>query len=144
MRDAGAIHENFERDERDETGSNRSFGLVFTGFFAIIALWPLWRGGEPRWIPLAIAMVFLAIALAAPAALAPLNRLWMRFGRLLHAVVNPIVMAAIFFGVITPAALLMRAIGRDPLRLARDRHASSYWILRQPPGPAPDTMRQQF
>jgi hypothetical protein len=144
MRKGAAIHENFERDERGETGSNRSFGLVFAAVFAIIALWPLLRGGELRWIPLAIAAVFLGVALAAPATLAPLNRLWMRLGRLLHGVVNPIVMAIIFFGVVTPAGLIMRALGRDPLHLELDRQTSSYWIARQPPGPAPDTMRQQF
>jgi hypothetical protein len=53
-------------------------------------------------------------------------------------------MTVIFFGVVTPAGLIMRALGRDPLRLKLDRQAPSYWIPRQPPGPAPDTMRQQF
>jgi predicted membrane metal-binding protein len=138
------IHENFERAERSETGSDRSFGLVFAAVFAVVALWPLLRGGPIRWIPLAIAAAFLAAASAAPALLAPLNRLWMRLGRLLHSVVNPVVMAVIFFGVVTPAALVMRALKRDPLRLGLDRNASTYWIPRQPPGPAPDTMRNQF
>jgi predicted membrane metal-binding protein len=144
MRKTAAFHENLEREERSETGSNRSFGLVFAAVFAVLALWPLLRGGDLRWVPLAIAASFLTVALAAPAVLAPLNRLWMRFGRLLHGIVNPVVMAVIFVGVITPAALIMRALGRDPLRLELDRNASSYWIMRQPPGPAPDTMRHQF
>jgi len=53
-------------------------------------------------------------------------------------------MAVIFFAVMTPAGLIMRWLGRDPLRLALDRGATSYWIERRPPGPAPDTMRNQF
>jgi large-conductance mechanosensitive channel len=88
--------------------------------------------------------VFLALALAAPKTLAPLNRLWMKFGLLLHAVVNPVVMAFLFFSTVTPIALIMRALGQDPLRLKLDPAAKTYWIDRTPPGPAPDTMPRQF
>jgi hypothetical protein len=66
------------------------------------------------------------------------------FGLLLHAVVNPIVMALLFFTTVTPIALILRAQGKDPLRLRRDPDARSYWIERRPPGPMPDTMPRQF
>jgi hypothetical protein len=49
-----------------------------------------------------------------------------------------------FFGVITPIALGMRLLGKDPLRLRRDDTVSSYWIERTPPGPAPETFKDQF
>jgi hypothetical protein len=45
---------------------------------------------------------------------------------------------------VTPTALLFRILGKDPLRLSHDPEARSYWIERQPPGPAPDTMTNQF
>jgi large-conductance mechanosensitive channel len=93
---------------------------------------------------LGTAAVFLALALAAPKTLAPLSRLWMKFGLLLHAVVNPVVMAFLFFSTVTPIALIMRALGQDPLRLKLDPAAKTYWIDRTPPGPAPDTMPRQF
>ncbi len=38
----------------------------------------------------------------------------------------------------------MRAVGKDFLRLRLDRGAKSYWIERTPPGPPPQSMRNQF
>ena len=73
----------------------------------------------------------------------PLNRLWMRFGLLLHKVINPIVMGLLFYGTILPTGLVMRLRGKDLLRLKREPGAESYWIARTP-GPAPETMRDQF
>ena len=58
--------------------------------------------------------------------------------------VVPIVMRLLFFGVITPIGVAMRLTGRDPLRRRHDPSASSYWILRRPPGPSPVSMRRQF
>ena len=84
------------------------------------------------------------MALLYPAALKPLNRLWLKFGLLLHKVVNPIMMAFVFFGTVLPTGLIMRVLGKDPLRLKRQPEADSYWIDRQPPGPAPESMKDQF
>jgi hypothetical protein len=58
--------------------------------------------------------------------------------------VNPIVMALVFFGTVLPTGLVMRALGRDPLRLKRRPNVNSYWIERRPPGPAPESMKDQF
>lgn len=61
-----------------------------------------------------------------------------------HRVVNPFVLALLFFATIVPMGLVMRAFGRDALRLKLDKNATSYWILREPPGPSPETMKHQF
>ena len=79
-----------------------------------------------------------------PRVLAPLNRLWTRFGILLAKIVNPVVMAGVFFIAVTPIGLLMRLAGKDLLRLRYDSTAETYWIMRTPPGPPPDTMKNQF
>ncbi|WP_254431060.1 SxtJ family membrane protein [Magnetospirillum sp. LM-5] len=125
-------------------GSERSFGLVFAVLFAIIALWPLKDGGDIRLWALGAAAAFLVAALAAPQLLKPLNFLWFKFGMLLHHIVTPLVMGLLFFLTVTPVGLLMRATGKDPMRLKRDPAAASYWIERAPPGPAPETMKNQF
>jgi hypothetical protein len=137
-------HEKIQARRPVKQSSDRAFGLVFTGVFLLVGLWPLWGGAGPRWWALGLAGLFLVAGLAVPRVLRPLNRAWTRFGQLLHRVVNPVVMALLFFGVITPIGLLRRAVVRDPLRLARDPEAKSYWIERDPPGPAPETMTQQF
>ena len=125
-------------------GSERGFGLVFAAVFAVIALFPLPGGGAPLWWALAVAAAFAALALAAPRVLAPLNRLWFRFGMLLGALVNPLLLGAIFVLTVVPIGLAMRALGKDPLRLARDPQARSYWLERDPPGPPPASLERQF
>ena len=137
------FHEDYRRSEV-KSSSNRSFGIVFAVVFAIIALWPLMDGGAARVWAAAIAGAFLAISLARPAVLAPLNRAWTAFGSVLHRFTNPLLMGLVFYGAVTPTALIMRALGKDPLRRRFDHDAKSYWIEREPPGPEPGTMKQQF
>jgi len=50
----------------------------------------------------------------------------------------------VFFGTVLPTGLIMRLMGKDLLRLKREPEADSYWIRRRPPGPAPETMKDQF
>ena len=138
----GALHEELRRQERVQGSSDRAFGLVFAAVFAIVGAWPMLAGGGPRPWALAVAAGFAALALLAPRALAPLNRVWTRFGLLLATVTNPLVMGLLFFLVVTPMGLVMRALGKDPLRRRFEREAASYWIERRPPGPAP--MSRQF
>lgn len=137
-------HEGFARSETVKGSSDRGFGYVFAAVFAIVALWPLTGEGSVRLWSLAIAGAFLAAALVRPSLLAPLNRVWTRFGLLLHKIVNPLVMGLVFYTAVMPTALVMRALGKDPLRRKLDRAAPSYWILREPPGPAPETIKHQF
>jgi len=111
------LHERFDREEAVQGSSNRAFGIVFTVVFALIGLWPVFWGNPPRLWSLGIAGAFLAIALVRPVLLTPLNRLWTRFGLLLHRVVNPIIMGVLFFGVVTPMALGLRLLGQDPHRM---------------------------
>jgi hypothetical protein len=139
-----AFHENFTRDEDVVGSSDRTFGVTLAVIGIAVGLLELWRGYGSGWLWLAAATVPLLLALFWTTALAPLNRLWLRFSLLLYKVVNPIVMALMFFATVVPTGLVMRALGKDPLRLKRDPKAASYWIVREPPGPAPETMKHQF
>ncbi len=138
------LHEDFSRAEHVKAGSDRSFGFVFAGFFAIVSALSIWRGHHGWHWGLPLAALFLVVALTKPSLLGPLNRLWLKLGLLIYKIVNPIVLGLLFYVTITPIGLLMRAFGKDFLRLRRDGSAPSYWIARQPPGPPPDTMRNQF
>jgi hypothetical protein len=142
-RSAATTHEHPAPSEEIRS-SERGFGFTVAGFLVLVALWPLWRGGPPRLWALAVAAAFVLAALAWPALLGPLNRGWARLGLWLHRIVNPIVMGVIFYGVVTPMGVIMRWAGRDALRLRRDPLAPTYWIERNPPGPAPATMTNQF
>jgi predicted membrane metal-binding protein len=138
-------HEDFSsRHDEIKPSSNRSFGLVIAAFFAIVAFWPLLRAEPVRWWALGVAAAFAVAALLWAAALAPLNALWTRLGLLLYKVVNPVVLGLLFYVTVTPIALIMRVLGKDPLRLRRDPHAASYWLERTPPGPSGESMKNQF
>jgi hypothetical protein len=65
-------------------------------------------------------------------------------GGALAKVVNPIVLALLFFVAVTPMAFVMRMLGKRPLRLAPDRTAATYWIKREPPQGGASSMKRQF
>lgn len=125
-------------------GSERAFGLVFAAVFLLVALWPLLGRGAPRWWALGLAAAFALCAWLAPRILAPVNQLWFRFGELLHRIVSPVALGVIFFGVITPYAIVMRLFGRDELLLRKRSARDSYWVRREPPGPPPDSFGNQY
>jgi Saxitoxin biosynthesis operon protein SxtJ len=137
--------EDLTRQHTVEGSSNRSFGLVFASVFFVIALWPFVFGrGGLRWWAAIVATVFALLALAAPAVLAAPNRAWMKLGLLLGRIVSPIVLGIMFFAVFTPMGWVLRAMGKDPMRLKRDAAAPTYWIERKPPGPPPESLNNQF
>jgi membrane protease YdiL (CAAX protease family) len=139
------VHEDFTRAAEVEGSSDRSFGFIFAGFLALVAVFPAFHGpmSSIRWWAAVLAASFLALALWWSKSLRPLNRLWSKFGLLLSKIVGPVVLMLIFYAVVTPVGLLMRAFGKDPLRLRRDEE-TSYWIMRQAPEPAPGSMKDQF
>ena len=124
--------------------SNRKFGYLFTAVFALAGAYAAWKGhAESSIALLVVACTFAGLAVAAPAWLGPLNRLWFNVGIALGRVVSPIILGLIFFGVLTPVSILTRLFGRDALHL-RKRLVASYWIERSPRGPAPDSFKNQF
>jgi Saxitoxin biosynthesis operon protein SxtJ len=127
-----------------KAGSDRSFGLVFAAFFAIVGLGPAVHAQAPRLWAVGAAALFALVAFVAPHVLSPLHRIWLHLGVILHHVVNPIVMGLVYVAAVVPTALIVRARGKDLLRLKRDPAAESYWIKRDPPGPAASSMSNQF
>jgi hypothetical protein len=123
--------------------SERSTGLLFAGVALIFA--GLWRHSPTApWVALGVAMALFAVSLLAPALLRPLNLLWFRFGLLLHRIVSPVVMFAMFAVVFVPAGAIMR-LRSDPLRLRRSTPGpSSYWVERAGSEDRQTSMTAQF
>lgn len=139
------MHENLDREEKLGGSSDRAFGFVMAGAFALVGLAPLWRvPHEPRWWALPITLGFATFAIWRPAALSPLNRIWQRLGHLLSKIVSPVVLALLFYTTILPIGLLMRTLGKAPLRLRPDRTRDTYWILRGTPEAGTQSMKHQF
>ena len=138
------LHEKLFRAEEVRHPSERAFGITFAvALFILTVLFAL-RDSDVWLALLVLALLFLAVAVIAPGRLRPLNRLWMRFGMALHAIISPIVLIILFFAAITPSGVLARLFGKDFLRLKFDKSAPTYWIDRKPRGPRPESLRNQF
>ena len=144
MADKNGFHEDLGHCDEIRVGSPRAFGFVFAVFFSIVALWPLLNSAPIRLWAAGVAGAITAAAVFNPNLLQPMNRLWFRFGMLLHKIVNPLVMAFLFFLTVTPIAIIFRLIGKDPLNRKPDPTCASYWIERDPKELSPESMKNQF
>jgi hypothetical protein len=138
------IHEDFASSESLERSSDRAFGFVFALLFALIALWPLMRARPLRTWPFGISALFFVLALLAPGILRPLNIVWFRWALLMRSITNPVLTALIFYLAFLPMGILLRIFRKDILRLQPEAAAATYWLRRQPPGPPPQSMLNQF
>ena len=114
-----------------QISSNRSFGILFSIVFIIIAFWSF-RGdfSQIKILPLMISIVFLITGLLNSKFLTPLNKLWIKFGYLLGLIISPIIMGLIFFLVVTPTGIILRILGKDILNIKKKNNKNSYWIKR--------------
>ena len=139
-------HEQIARHDSTKAPSERGFGITFAVVFALLAVWLWLRKDLPAWAIASAVMsvATLAAAYLAPSALRPFNKLWFKLGMLLHHIVTPVIMGLLFFLVVTPMRFVMRAMGRDFLRLKIGPDAGSYWIERVPETDAKTSMKNQF
>ena len=124
----------------EKISSNRSFGILFSIVFAAIAFWPLLNLGEIRVWSVIVSSIFLLLGLINSKLLYPLNLIWVKFGELIGKIVAPLVMALIFFIILTPIGLFLRLIGKDLLNIKLNKN-KTYWIKRDK---KPGSMKRQF
>ena len=120
--------------------SNRSFGVVFFVVFLLVALFPLINGHDLRLWSLLLSLIFLILGLINSKILTPLNKIWFKFGVFLGKVISPLIMGVIFFIVVTPIGLIMRALRKDVLNLKYNKN-KTYWIEKSGPK---SKMKNQF
>ena len=124
-----------------EQSSPKSFGVVFSCVFLIIALYPLITSEGLRIWALVVSIIFFLLAFLAPKILVLPNKLWFKFGLLIGSIVAPIVMAFVYFVTVLPTGLIMRLLGKDLLKQKLDKNAKSYWVKRSEPM---GSMKNQF
>jgi hypothetical protein len=116
-----------------EKSSNKSFGIVFSGVFLIVSLYPIIISEDIRLWAMVISVIFLFLAFILPKILELPNKLWFKFGILLGSIVAPIVMALVYFITVLPIGIVMRLLGKDLLNRKLDKNIQSYWIKRNEP-----------
>ena len=108
---------------------NITFGTLFFILFLIVGLYPLKSDEFIKIWSVVLSLVFLIITIIKPNLFTFLNKLWIQFGILLGKIISPIVMALVFFIVVTPIGILVRIFKKDVMGLKIG--ASSYWINRK-------------
>ena len=111
--------------------SNRSFGLLFFIVFFILGLWPLKNGDNLNFYFIIVSSIFLVLGLINSKLLTSLNKLWIKFGEILGIIIAPIVMALVYFVILTPVSLIVRLFGKDLLGLKFLKEKETYWIKRK-------------
>ena len=133
------------REHPIELPTERKFGLFFAFVFAAVATYLAIFHGIGKLVILffVLALIFLAAALIRPDMLRTLNKSWAYLGLILGMIVSPIVLGLIYFGMFTPIAALLRLKGRDELKLKKSS-SDSFWVIRDPVGPEPDSFKNQY
>lgn len=113
----------------------RKFGLVMVVPLAVLGGALLWkaRPGGPHL--LAAAAAFALAAVAAPRLLAPVERVWMAFARVLGTAMTYVVLAVTWVLLVTPIGLFMRLTGKDLLAVRRRPERATWWVPVEPDGP---------
>ena len=121
--------------------SNKSFGLLFFVVFLILGLWPLKNGENLNFYFITASIIFLILGLINSKLLSPLNKSWIKLGEILGIIVAPIVMALVYFVILTPVSLIVRMFGKDLLSLKLLKEKETYWIERKK---SLGSMKKQF
>ena len=111
--------------------SNKSFGLLFLIVFLILGLWPLKNGENLNFYFITVSVIFLLLGLINSRLLSPLNKLWIKFGEILGTIIAPLVMALVYFVILTPVSFIVRISGKDLLGLKFLKEKETYWIKRK-------------
>lgn len=122
-------NENLVRQLSVEKTADRSFGLLFSAVLYLIAIYPLFKGGTIHFWAIFIGSIFLIAAIFRPSLLSKLNRCWIKLGLLQHKLISPVILAALFFLILTPYAYLLKIFRKDVLQLSFEPMSESYWIL---------------
>ena len=106
----------------------REFGLVVGGMLMLLSAWWIYRGKfhTVTQIALPIGSVLVLLGIVIPRLLYYPNKAWMAFAEVLSYISTRIILAFVYFVVITPIGFVKRLSGWDPLsrRAARE---GSYW-----------------
>ena len=120
--------------------NNKSFGILFFIVFFLIAVWPMLNESQIRIWAIILSLAFLFLGIINSKLLSPLRFAWIKFGESLGKIIAPIIIAIIYFFIITPIALVMRSVGKDLLKIKLQK-TQSYWVKREK---KIGTMKRQF
>lgn len=147
-RQSGAVRMAIENKklsaQPQKTLTNRTFGLIFAGIFLVFTLFPLIKGNAINQWTGYLSAAFAVLAILVPIALTPFNKLFQLFGQVMHKITNPLIMGLVFFLTVLPTGLILKILGKDPMRRKLDPSAESYWIKREAGSITKESFDNQF
>jgi len=116
---------------KNKKSNNRSFGILFFIVFLILGLYPTLKGNSPNIYLISISIPFIILGIINSKILTPLSNAWIKLGEILGIIIAPIVMAIIYFFILTPISIVVRIFGKDLLSIKFNKQVNTYWINRK-------------
>ncbi|MDC0943359.1 SxtJ family membrane protein [Pelagibacteraceae bacterium] len=110
--------------------NNRSFGILFFIIFLALGTYPFFKGNSMNFYLISLSVPFLILGLINSKILTPINKAWLKFGEILGTIIAPIIMAIVYFFILTPVSLIVRLFGKDLLNLNFNKKLKTYWLIR--------------
>jgi len=118
-----------------DTKGLHQFGLMLGGIlivlFGLLLPWSREWENLPNYQWIAIGVLVVAWALIAPDSMRGLYNGWMRIAMAIGNVMNRIILAIVYFIVITPMGIVMRMMDKDPMRRTLNKSVASYRVISQ-------------
>jgi len=108
--------------------AEREFGLIVGSVFVLLSLWWLYRGkfATAAYVLSAAGLALVLCGLVFPRLLTVPRRFWMKLAEGMSFISSRIILAVVFFLVLTPIGLVKRAMGWDPLQ-RRSKARDTFW-----------------
>jgi hypothetical protein len=137
-----SISETGAMRQSDNRREIRNFGLIVGGIFSLIGVWPYFKGEDPRLWAVVIGGALIALGSVLPQSLAPVHRAWMFVGHIMGWINTRILLAIVFYGVITPIGMARRWFSADTINHSFDTSLATYRVTRK--GRPGSHMKRQF
>jgi len=124
--------------------SDKRFGFFFSFIFFLASFATYFKSSFVSFALLAVSLGFVLVAWRRPSLLSRLKKLWFEFGHVIHQFVSPLILGVIYFGVLTPMAILKRRHLRQQFNLNWDAGSQTYWFERQEREIKRDTLHRQY
>lgn len=118
------------RNIKSSSKELREFGITIGAVLILFAGLALWRGRASFPYLLACGILFIISGLLLPAVLKPLQKVWMGFAVVMGFVMSRVILTLLFFGIVTPIAVMMKVLGKDLLGERIVKAQPSYWHKR--------------
>ncbi len=122
----------------------KKFGITMGIILSIIGFFLLWKKNNNYNYILFLAAAFFITGLILPSILRPIYKAWMALAVVMNFIMTRVIMAVIFYLIVTPIGLIASLTGKKFLDMKIDKSAKSYWIVREKTSKLKSDYERQF